>query len=152
MPFIIDGHNLIGKIPHISLSDINDEILLINILDPHFKRLRKKAFVYFDHANLSAEGQIVNNTFLQVIFVRQPKTADQAIIEKLKSVRGNAPNYTVVSSDNWIINNARKAGARVITSEAFFKKISLPHHKENKSSDQSENNIDYWLKVFGSDS
>jgi uncharacterized protein len=149
MPYIIDGHNLIGKIPDISLSDIDDEVMLIKMLESYFKHTRKKAIVYFDHANPAAKGQIFNSAFLQVIFVRQPKTADQAIVEKLKSLRGNAPNYTVVSSDNWIITNASKAGATVISSDDFYKKIHLPHKKDENVGNQTENNVDYWLKVFG---
>ena len=152
MPYIIDGHNLIGKIPDISLGDIDDEILLIKILDPHFKRLRKKATIFFDHADLTGNGQIYRSAFLHVIFVRQPKTADQAIVEKLNSLRGNAKNFTVVSSDNWIINNARKAGANVIFSEDFYTNLGITHQKARNSGNQTENNIDYWLKVFRSDS
>jgi predicted RNA-binding protein with PIN domain len=152
MPYIIDGHNLIGRIPDISLSDIDDEVMLIKMLESHFKHIRKKAIVYFDHANPAAKGQIFNTAFLQVIFVRQPKTADTAIIEKLKSLRGNALNYTVVSSDNWIITNASKVGATVISSDDFYKNIRLLHQKDKDAGDQTEKNIDYWLKVFSSDS
>jgi len=152
MPYIIDGHNLIGKIPDISLSDIDDEFLLIKILDPHFKRLRKKAIIYFDHADLLGKGQIYKSAFLQVIFVRHPKTADQAIIEKLKGLRGNAKNFTVVSSDNWIVSNARNAGATVIPSEVFYTNFRISHQEAEISGNLTENDIDYWLKIFGSGS
>jgi S-adenosylhomocysteine hydrolase len=32
MPYMIDGHNLIGKLPDISLDDPNDEALLVQKL------------------------------------------------------------------------------------------------------------------------
>ena len=151
MPYIIDGHNLIGFLPDISLRDINDEQLLISMLDKYFKHIRKKAIVFFDQGSLMSFNQF-KSAFVEVKFIRPPKTADEAIINKLKSLKGNAKNYKVVSSDNWVSTNSLRAGANVISSEIFGKMMIKINQTDHKNINSSINNIDYWLNRFESDS
>jgi len=151
MPYIIDGHNLIGHLSGISLSDIDDEQLLLSMLEVYFKGIRKKAIVFFDQGSLLNSGEF-NSAFLEVKFVRFPKTADEAIIEKLKSLKGNAKNFQVVSSDNWVINNSQKVGAKVISSEIFGRKIIEKNRIAQNKNISNDDNVEYWLNIFESDS
>jgi len=151
MPYIIDGHNLIGQLSDISLSDMDDEQLLLSMLEVYFKGIRKKAFVYFDQGSLLG-GREYSSAFLEVKFVRFPKTADEAIIEKLKSLKGNAKNFHIVSSDNWVINNSQKLGAKVISSEFFGRKIIEKNRIAKKKNTTNDDNVEYWLNIFESDS
>jgi len=151
MPYIIDGHNLIGHLSGISLSDMDDEQLLLSMLEVYFKGIRKKAFVYFDQGSIFGNRDF-NSAFLEVKFVRFPKTADQAIIEKLKSLKGNAKNFHIVSSDNWVINNSQKLGAKVISSEFFGRKIIEKNRIAKKKNTTNDDNVEYWLNIFESDS
>ena len=50
MPYIIDGHNLIPRIPDLSLQDIDDEMQLVEMLQDFCRISRKKVEVYFDNA------------------------------------------------------------------------------------------------------
>jgi hypothetical protein len=51
MPYIIDGHNLIPRIPGIELDDLDDEKELIKLLQGFLSRANKKAHLYFDRAS-----------------------------------------------------------------------------------------------------
>jgi len=41
MPFLIDGHNLIPHIRGLSLSQLDDELALLDLLNNYFKKERK---------------------------------------------------------------------------------------------------------------
>jgi len=147
MPYIIDGHNLIGKIPHISLSQLDDETALLKILSQYFRRIRKKATVFFDQGSLLSENTF-KSAYLHSQFVRPPSSADDAIIFRLRELRGNAKNYTVITSDHWIAVNTRKLGATVISSEEFSKKLDFNPTNRPKTQKKGNEDIDYWLNIF----
>jgi hypothetical protein len=46
MPYLIDGHNLIAKIPTISLESIDDEMELVNLLQEFCQRRQKQVEVF----------------------------------------------------------------------------------------------------------
>jgi predicted RNA-binding protein with PIN domain len=48
MQYLIDGHNLIPKVPGLSLSDPDDEEQLINKLSGWARISRQKIIVFFD--------------------------------------------------------------------------------------------------------
>ena len=60
MNYIIDGHNLVPKIPGLKLSDPEDEKALIDLLIPFLRMTRSRAKVFFDHG---AEGQSGDRNF-----------------------------------------------------------------------------------------
>ena len=135
MPIIIDGHNLIPKINGINLSDLDDEMALIEILINYANIHRKKIEVYFDDGAIGCEG---SQQFGRVIafFVRSNITADQAIINRLKNINDSAHNWIVVSSDRWIQKNARQIGAKIISSQN-----RLPIDKEYETLKKNKVNL-----------
>jgi len=147
MPYLIDGHNLIGKLAHISLHDIDDEIWLFELLEDYFKNIRKKAIIFFDRGNLSNK-QSKNGAFVKAKFIRKPSSADEAIILELRRLKGNAKNYIVVSSDNWVLNSAKSAGANTEKSEIFAKKLSQDQKTSKKPAKNDLDDTEYWLNVF----
>jgi len=151
MPYIIDGHNLIPKIPGLSLSQLDDEAGLFFLLSEYFKHVRKKAVIFFDRAQHYEHDY--RSAFVQAVFVHGPANADQAIIQYLKEKKKEAKNYSVISSDHWIITNAQKMGAKIISSENFAKQITSKRKsiRENKAQRQP-NDIDYWMNIFKNDS
>ncbi|MDO9546123.1 MAG: NYN domain-containing protein [Pelolinea sp.] len=152
MPYLIDGHNLIPKIPGIQLNHLDDELSLFAILDNYFKQIRKKGVVYFDHASHGAPT-VPNTAYLQAHFVRKPSSADEAILLRLNELGGDARNYTIVTSDHWVADNARSAGASVVSSDDFARTLRL--HTQNsfkKLKTGDENDIDFWLDIFQSKS
>jgi len=147
MPYLIDGHNLIGKMTDVSLSDIDDEMALVQLLDIYFTRKRKKAEIFFDKANLLGQTQF-RSAFLEVRFVRHPKTADEAIVERLEKLRGNANNFIVISSDNWVMERAKQKGARVMSSQEFQQIIENKQPNGKKDHLLSQKEVEDWLDLF----
>jgi hypothetical protein len=155
MPYIIDGHNLIPKIPGLSLQDIEDEIQLVKMLQEFCRIKRKQVEVFFDNA---PPGQPVARNYGSVVarFVREGSTADQAIHSKLKRLGGEARNWTVVSSDREVQVNARNLRSKVISSEVFAQQLMEVLGESTESSPDPENelspqDVKDWMHIFGID-
>ena len=152
MPLIIDGHNLIPKVRGLSLEAIDDEMQLLEQLQEYCQRTRKKVEVYFDNA---PPGQPRVRTYGNLIarFVRAGQSADRAIHEKLVRLRGEARNWTVVSSDREVQASARAARAGVLSSEAFAEQLqatlAAPTRSAQPDEALSSDELDEWLKLFG---
>ncbi|KPL83886.1 hypothetical protein SE15_01260 [Thermanaerothrix daxensis] len=152
MAYLIDGHNLIPKIPGLSLSAPDDEERLIEMIQRFCQRQRKKAEVFFDQAPPGFAGARHIGLVL-VHFVRQGLTADEAIARRLESLGGEARNWTVVTSDHRVQHEARVRRARVVSSETFARwlqeinqsRTSEPSPRETPLSPEE---VDYWLQVF----
>ena len=153
MPYLIDGHNLIPHIRGLSLDQIDDEMALIDVLEHYFQRIRKKAIIYFDHAQIGGE-QDIKRAFLKVYFVRPPAIADDAILRHLKKLRGDAKNWVVVSSDQYVQRGAAKMGAQVLSSAEFAKLLDQQADTTDTSGskpakENPDDDIDQWLRAFG---
>jgi predicted RNA-binding protein with PIN domain len=152
MPFLIDGHNLIGKIPGLKLDDLDDEQDLIKLLQEYCLLTGKDAEVYFDtsstgHARARVHGRVIAR------FVRSGETADQAIVRHLKRLGKQASNWTVISSDAAVQRSAKRVRARVLSSEAFAHDL-LAESTSPSTSDKPQINdkdVDEWLEMFGSE-
>jgi predicted RNA-binding protein with PIN domain len=161
MQYLIDGHNLIPKVPGLSLEAPDDERQLIELLQEFCRRSghrRRGAWleVFFDQAPL---GQAGTRRYGMVMahFVRQGKTADQAIVLRLKRLGKGARNFTVVSSDHQVQNAAHEARAKVLSSEAFAALLRAgagegtpaPENRPEVTLDPQE--LNEWLDLFGAD-
>ena len=151
MPYIIDGHNLIPKIPGLHLAALDDEDQLIQILGQYFTRLRKKAEVYFDRASPGSLRHFKHGP-LTIHFSPEGYTADSAIRRRLQKLGRTAPNWTIISSDQAVQDTARRLGAQVVSSEAFAGQLtSTPLHPDPGTDPQAgltQNEVDEWLKTF----
>lgn len=149
MPYLIDGHNLIPKVPGLSLDDPEDEKGLIELLQAFCQRTGKAVQVYFDNAPPGqAHAQV--HGLVTARFVRQGQTADQAISRHLRRLGNEAANWTVVSSDRQVKANARAARAQVIGSAAFaVKLLDQPKGSEEPETLPSEEEVEEWLRLFG---
>lgn len=150
MPFLIDGHNLIGKIPGLNLDDLDDEKTLIEILQSYCQQTGKDIEVYFDHsssghARASVHGRVIAR------FVRSGETADQAISRHLKRLGNEAANWTVVSSDHEVQNAGRRSRSRVISSEDFNQELQSEETPGGSDVNPkiSPDELDEWLDLFG---
>lgn len=155
MPYIIDGHNLIPKVPGLHLSDLEDELQLVELLQEFCRVNRKKVEVYFDNA---PPGGMEVRKFGSVTarFIRQGVTADQAIINKLKRLSGEARNWTVVSSDREVQAAARKVRAKALTSEVFTRQLlndleGIETAASEVSEALSSDELQDWMNIFGVD-
>ena len=157
MPYLIDGHNLIPKVPGLSLRMMDDEIALIEQLKVFCKHSRKTIEVYFDQAppNVPRKRSF---GMVKAIFVPAGQTADDAIYRRLKKLGGQAQNWTVVSSDRQVQTNARAAHARVMTSEQFAIELAAAQSPDKESAPEtaadtalSEDEVAEWLTLFEED-
>jgi predicted RNA-binding protein with PIN domain len=150
MPYLIDGHNLIPKVPGLSLDDPEDEIALVKMLQEFCRINRKQVEVFFDNAppggqNARSYGRVLAR------FVRQGGTADQAIQRKLKRLGGEARNWSVVSSDREVQAAARTARAKIIPAEEFARKLIQLSDSDQEpiEEDLSQEEVEDWIDFFG---
>ncbi len=157
MPYLIDGHNLIPRIHGLSLKDMDDESALIVILGRFAARQGTRIEVYFDQA---PPGQSGSRSFggVKAHFIRQGKTADQAIIARLSQMGSQAKNWTVVTSDREIQVEARSSHSKVMQSAEFAR---LLQSKDSAAAESGEKDhappvdsedVDYWLAQFNDQS
>jgi uncharacterized protein len=155
MPYIIDGHNLIPRIPGLDLASINDEVQLIELVQEFCRLRRKQAEIYFDNA---PPGQPKARHYGQVLarFVRAGQTADDAIRLRLHRLGAEARNWTVVSSDLQVQHAVRAARAQSVSSEVFARLLGDTLHQgesssglESKSS-LGDGEVQEWLDLFSS--
>jgi len=151
MPYLVDGHNLIGQVPDIRLDDPDDEARLISLLRTFCARTGRGVTVYFDHrAPGSKNPPSVGG--LSVYFVTPPRTADQAIQTHLQRLRKEARNWTVISSDRAVQLAAQQSGARSLGSYTFARQLlgreSPPETSEKPDAPSSEEDITRWESLF----
>jgi predicted RNA-binding protein with PIN domain len=152
MPYLIDGHNLIPKLPGFSLEQIDDEERLVAVLQVYQRMRRQSVEVFFDRspagrARLQKAGSLV------VRWVRDGKTADSAIIDRLRTLGKAARNWTVVSSDRQVQSEAHALGAAYRTSEQFAGEIQQAQTAAQQQSKENPpvmnpEDVAQWLEIF----
>jgi predicted RNA-binding protein with PIN domain len=153
MNYMIDGHNLIGKLAELDLSMADDELRLIELLNRFGQHNRGRIEVYFDGAPVNQAGS-QNFGRVRAYFVPQRQTADQAISIRLAKLGKSARNWVVVSSDHSVQAAAHEARAGVMPSEEFAKQIqtrlTAQRGEEAATTDEvlSEHEVDEWLAIF----
>jgi hypothetical protein len=153
MPYIIDGHNLIPKIPGLSLEDPDDEAKLVELLTEFTRKTGKRIQVFFDRAP-TGHSRVRNFGSVVARFARPGQTADDAIYRYLQRLEGAAHNWTVVSSDRMVKNGARHSRARAVSSEEFARTLLDTVNGANTTTKQDDINlsadeVDEWLSLFG---
>ena len=147
MPYLIDGHNLIGQTPGLSLADPDDERQLVEMLRAYLVRARKKGAVFFDNGQPGGSGNWSNNV-LEVVFVRASRTADDLIRQRLLS-DPNPRGLTVVSSDQAVAQAARAAHAQVQSAAEFARQMSnRPAGLQKKQDGLTREEVLEWEKLF----
>ena len=150
MPYLIDGHNLIGQTRGLRLSDPDDEQHLIELLRAYLVRVGKKATVIFDKG-LPGGATRWSNSVLEVRFAPAPKTADDLIRARLRA-EPNPRGLTVVTSDRELGAAAQQVGARVVKSAAFAREMESKPESDKASKDKesglSAEEAAAWEEVF----
>lgn len=125
MPLLIDGHNLIGKMPDMSLADPNDELKLVSKLQAYAEIVQKRIVVIFDPNPLDTTPVIArqrnqHGAYLTAIFAEPGMTADRLIRDKVSETK-DRQGLTVITSDNAVASFARQSGIRVQPAGDFAK-------------------------------
>ncbi len=149
---IIDGHNLIPKLPGLHLKDMDDEVRLIERIQEYCRLTRKLAELFFD-GSLLPQANIRKQGLVNVHFIKAGFTADNAIIQYVRDHAKAVDTLMVVSSDHRIQNAVRAVNCEVISSEIFAKMMNnafasdtAVQQRRNKPLSDAE--IEEWLEFF----
>lgn len=157
MHYLIDGHNLIAKLPDIDLSDPDDEIQLVLKLRQWTAASPKRVVtVYFDGGIPGGHNVNLSNSQVKVIFVSEGKTADSLLIARINRVK-NPPEYVLVTGDQQIIDAANKRKMKHMRSEKFAMRLGRDKAERTLpgptiSDDDpviSDAEVEQWLDLFG---
>lgn len=151
MPLLIDGHNLIGRLHDLSLSDLNDEIRLVTRLKTYAARGGKHITVVFDRGMPGGHSDNLSSGRVEVVFSAAGHTADGILRERVRRSR-NPRGLIVVTSDREVIAVAQARGARVMRSEEFAERLERPRPAEGSAREDihlSEEEVEEWLDIFG---
>jgi predicted RNA-binding protein with PIN domain len=150
MAILIDGHNLIGKLPDLQLDDPDDEDKLLVRLRAYRARTGKHLVVYFDPGIAYQSPARRSKGGISVRQAGTGQAADELMVRDLR--RHHDPReLTIVTSDRAIQRAARQHGARVIDSATFAAELSRTP-EQDEPPDQpplSEEEVREWLEIFG---
>jgi predicted RNA-binding protein with PIN domain len=146
--YIIDGNNLIGKLPSLMILQKKDKQRnrekLAFMIDNYFNQKKAKVFLHFD--GHPKESIRINNA--SIVYSKN-LTADEMIKNQVGKSK-NPRNIIVITSDNNLTEYARVCSSAVIKCEEFAKDILHPKDSdEEKKRIEEMNNIEEFKKLFG---
>jgi len=152
MPYLIDGHNLIGQLPDIDLTDPNDEAKLVQKLSGWVARSKQKCVVVFD-GGLPGGASRMSTKQVKVVFASHRSNADAVMQARIRK-EGQPKNWTVVSSDNEVLSSARRRRMNTIRSQQFAALLQRPAPPPKPGLDTaadvrlSEAEVEEWMAIF----
>jgi len=152
MQYLIDGHNLIGKLPDINLDDPNDEAKLVQKLIGFSARTKNRCTVVFDHGIPGGVSRMSNRN-VKVIFSSTNSNADKVMIDRIYKQK-NPKDWFVVSGDNEVLSVARRRRIQVLTSSQFVDLLQRPAPLDKPDVDEAvdvhltEDEVDEWMTLF----
>ena len=152
MPYLIDGHNLIGQLPDLDLDDPHDEAKLVERLKSFMGRKRKRCTVIFDGGLPGGKSRDLSTHSVRVVFAHGGTNADRIIMERIRNTRDSG-KLTIVSADHEIIDVARRQRMQVVAPSAFADEMNAPSipDDDNPNPHLSAHEVDDWLRIFGVD-
>ncbi len=159
MHYLIDGHNLIAKMPDIAMDDPNDEALLVLRLRSWAAGSRKRLItVIFDRGLPGGRSKFLSSGQLNVVFAPEGQTADALLINRIRQA-ANPTEYTLVSSDRQVLKAARARRMKRVSAKNFAKRLADFAQKQKpqpapSSPDEaeepnlSEDEVAEWLQLF----
>lgn len=159
MEYLIDGHNLVGKMPDINLNDPGDEVELVLRLRSWSARGRKrKVTVIFDRGLPGGEDKGLSSGMVKVIFAPVGRSADSLLINRIQKVK-NPAEYALVSSYLRVIKAAEARRMQVWRSEDFVARLEQEGEQgaKTRTADMADDpqmsagEVDMWMEIFDSD-
>lgn len=156
MPYIIDGNNLIGSMPDITLEDPGARKKIVEIVRKYQQSKNSSVIIVFDGEPDNVFHRQPLDEKFTVVYPRYGDSAD----DEIKRILGRYTYFkdvVLVTSDRELKTYARKKGARIINSIEFHYELRRYTRVQGiKESNQkrinaqlSDNEIDQWLKIFG---
>jgi len=146
--FIIDGNNLIGKMPALkSKNKITERENLAFILERYFSKKKAKVSLHYDgHQTLPIKVTGIK------IFYSGSRTADEMIKQEIER-SNNRKNIVLITSDTNLKEFARVCSCKVMNSEEFNNEINSMNDKneESKIIESLSRQTDEFKKLFNAD-
>lgn len=152
MPYLIDGHNLIGQLSDIHLTEEHDEARLVQKLIGFAARTGKQIVVVFD-AGLPGGTSRMSTRSVQVVFASHRSSADRVMLERLRKFP-DPLNWTIVSSDHEVLSAAKVRRMQIMRSPEFAALLNQPPPPpkpdpgEAKDVHLSPKEVEEWLLLF----
>lgn len=152
MKYIIDGHNLISQLTDIELTDPDDEAKLVHKLRSFAARTGAFCLVYFDQG-VPAGVSKLSNSKVEVRFASHRTNADQLIIQRMTQEK-RPQQVTVVSSDNVVLEEARRNRMKTLKASQFANMLQHPASPEKPGIEESpethlnDKEVEEWMKLF----
>ena len=149
---LIDGHNLIGQTPGLSLADPNDEQKLIVMLRKYAARKNARIVVVFDSGNPGGRSKELSGGNVTAIFAGSHTIADRILMERMRELK-KPGEWVVVSSDREVQQAAQQRKMNVWSSAEFARKMGSPPKRQiepptPKDSGLTQAEVDEWLRLF----
>ena len=161
MHYLIDGHNLIAKLPDISLEDPYDEAKLVLQLRSWVAAGRNRRItVIFDGGLPGGAWRQLSNARLKAIFASENNTADALLRKRVFQVKDTGA-FTLVSSDREVLSAAQSRRMPYMTAEQFAQRMAdfRQRHKKAETEAVAKSEFDQtlsseevaeWLQMFES--
>jgi uncharacterized protein len=162
LQLLIDGHNLIGQMPGMSLADFDDEQKLVaNLRNYVARHLRKKSsgnaarvVVVFDSGTPGGKSQALSGGGVEAIFAADKHTtADRVLIERMRALK-RPQEWTLVSSDRSVQQEAARRRMRIVESADFARTLVPPEAplkpspSDTSDKPEREDDVKGWLDQF----
>lgn len=141
MTLVIDGHNLIGVMPGMSLADPDDEWQLVVRLRRFADAERRTLTVVFDSGAGPIIDQHLSGGRITVRFAPPGVEADAVILDMLRSSRPPG-QVTVVTNDQGLAGQVRAAGGEVRSATQFARALAPAQAKVQASSEPEHRPLD----------
>jgi len=151
---LIDGHNLIGQTPGLSLADPHDEQKLIVMLRQYAARKNARIVVVFDSGNPGGHSKELSGGNVTAIFAGSHTIADRILMERIRELK-QPGDWVVISSDREVQQAAQQRKMNVWSSVDFAKKMGTAPRRDAaaepptaKDSGLTKSEVDEWLQIF----
>jgi len=164
---LVDGHNLIGQLQDLSLTDPHDEAKLTMAIKSYCMRSHAKATVIFDNGMPGGFSRELSNSNVQVYFAPPRTKADAILMQRAKEMM-NLKEFIMVSSDRQIVRLCHAYGIETMQSEEFalmlgFRPVEVEEPAEGDAPPRRRvaivyekdpnpvvtlEEIGYWLPIF----
>jgi uncharacterized protein len=151
---LIDGHNLIGQMPDLSLADLDDEQQLIVQLRKYAARRRAQIIVVFDSGSPGGKSRELSGGGVTAIFAGSHTNADRILMERIRELK-KPGEWIAVSSDHEVQQAAARRRLIVWPSPVFAVRLAAqPLPASGKAStpveaEVSQDDVNEWLNIFG---
>ena len=154
LQLLIDGHNLIGQMPGLSLADFDDEEKLVAMLRQYAARRRARIVVVFDSGSPGGRSRELSGGGVEAHFAGSHTNADRVLMERIRELK-RPQEWTLVTSDHAIQNEAARRRMRTIEAVEFARLLSPPHSTQESPRPEAddkpdrEDDVSKWLDLFG---